>query len=301
MNRFSCDLEMRSSHNINQIEFSGKSSYVLDEEFHMPCPYGNEGTHITIKNHDAGKIKIEVCSENIDDKNKQAEYLKKIATLLSSILGFRERNPHYGTPFITLDLHTFISQKEGPSHGGNLQLSDSFSIESTHHVKFSSYEFSSIQETDLLSHYYNALKAEGEKSKFFHLFLILEILEGCDLYKRTFPDGTLFSENEKTEIRAFAEKFSPHKKSALLGSLSRTEKFRNEKLLSIINAIGVTELNSITGKHLLDQSTIKDITIARNKLFHKSEEFDSNLLYNILFPLTTQIVEIILNNPECIS
>lgn len=277
MNIFNCDLEIRSSHDVNHIEFSGKSSFVLDEEFNIPCPYGNKGTHITVKNQDAGKIKIEVSSENIEDKEKQAEYLKKIAILLSSILGFREKNPYYGTPFITPNLHTFQSRREGPSRGSALQLSDSFSIESTTHVKFSDYDFSSIQETDLLNHYYNGLKAEGEKSKFFHFFLVLEVLEGCDLYKKLFPDGTLFSEEEKVEIRDFARKFSGPKKSSLLSSLSRTEKFRNEKLLSIINALGITELNSVAGTHQVDQSTIKNITDARNKLFHKSAEFDQSL------------------------
>lgn len=116
-----------------------------------------------------------------------------------------------------------------------------------------------------------------------------------------FPDGTLFGEEEKVEIRDFASKFSGPKKSSLLSSLSRTEKFRNEKLLNIINALGITELNSVAGAHQVDQSIIKDITDARNKLFHKSAEFDQSLLYNALFPLATQVVEKILNDPECIS
>lgn len=301
MNIFSCNLEIRSSHDVNHIEFSGKSSFILDEELDLPCPYGRKNTTIKVNNCEDGKVRITVSSEEIDGKKAQGEYLKKIAILFSSILGFREKNPYYGTPFVTLDLHTFHSRREGPSSGSALQISDSLSIESTTRVKFSTFDFSSIQDTDLLNHYYDGLKAEGEKSKFFHLFLILEILESCDLYKRLFPDGTLFSEEEKQEIRGFSSRLSGAKKGALLNCLSRTEKFRNEKLLCLINQVGVTELSSVAGHRKIDQSMIKELTDARNKLFHKSAEFESGLLYNVLFPLVTQVVEKVLKNPECIS
>ncbi|OKQ17086.1 hypothetical protein H058_19255 [Vibrio antiquarius] len=83
--------------------------------------------------------------------------------------------------------------------------------------------------------------------------------------------------------------------------MSRTEKFRNEKLLYLINQLGITDLKSVACEHKIQQSTIKNVTDARNKLFHKSESFDSNLLYNILFPLVTQVVEKVLKNPKCIS
>lgn len=301
MNIFSCNLEIRSSHDVNYIEFSGKSSFILDEEFNFPCPYGNKETKIGINNTDEGIIKITVSSKEIGSKEDQCRYLDKIAILLSSILGFKEKNPYYGTPFITLDLHTFNSKREGSALESTIQISDSFSIESTTHVKFSDYDFTSIQDTELLSHYYNGLKAEGDKSKYFHFFLILEILEGCDLYKRTFPDGTLFSEEEKVGIREFSNNFSGAKKSTLLNCLSRTEKFRNEKLLYLIQQLGITELNSVVGQRQLEQSIIKDITDARNKLFHKSENFEQGLLYYVLFPLVTQVIEHILNNPRCVS
>lgn len=301
MNIFGCNLEIRSSHDVNYIEFSGKSLFVLDEELNISCPYGNKGTTIALKNSDDEKIVLKVSSEEIISKEEQGKYLEKISVLLSSILGFREVSPYYGMPFITLDLHSFYTRREGPASGGGLNITDSLGITSTTHVKFSNYDFSSVKETDLLNHYYNGLKAEGEKSKFFHFFLILEILEGCDLYKKTFPDGTLFSEDEKSEIRKFSTKFSGPQKSSLLNCLSRTEKFRNEKLLLLINQIGITELKSVAGEHKIEQSTIRNVTDARNKLFHKSESFDSNLLYSVLFPLVTLVVEEVLKNPECIS
>ncbi|TNZ68007.1 hypothetical protein CGK41_24390 [Vibrio parahaemolyticus] len=296
MNIFSCNFEIRSSHDVNQIEFSGESSFVLDEKCNLVCPYGNQDTNITVEN----TIKITVSSISIADKEEQGKYLEKIAILLSSILGFKEKNPFYGNPFITLDLHSFHSRVEGTSSGTTLQLRDSLRLKSTSHVKFSDFDFSSIQDTELLSHYYNGLRAESGKSKFFHFFLILEILEGSDLYKRTFPAGTLFDEGQKAKIQELAEKFSGAQKSSLLSCLSRTEKFRNEKLLNIINQLGITEINSVTGQRTLDQSTIKNITDARNKLFHKSESFNDGLLYYTLFPLVTQVVEKVLKDPECI-
>lgn len=300
MNIFGCNFEIRSSHDVNQIEFSGESSFVLDEKFNLVCPYGNQDTNITVENTDENTIKITVSSIPIADKEEQGKYLEKIAILLSSTLGFKERNPFYGTPFITLDLHSFHSRVEGTFSETTLQLSDHLHLKSTSHVKFSDFDFSSVQDTELLNHYYNGLRAESGKSKFFHFFLILEILEGSDLYKKTFPAGTLFDENKKAEIQKFADQFSGAQKSSLLNCLSRTEKFRNEKLLNILNQLGITTVDSVASQSTLDQSTIKNITDARNKLFHKSESFNDDLLYYTLFPLVTQVVKKVLKDPGCI-
>ncbi|WP_337073874.1 hypothetical protein [Aeromonas veronii] len=300
MNIFGCDFEIRSSHDVNQIEFSGESSFVLDEKFNLDCPYGNPDTNITIEKIDTNTSKITVSSIKISDKEKQGKYLEKITILLSSILGFKEKNPFYGTPFITLNLHSFHSRVEGTSSETTLQLSDSLHLKSTANVKFSDFDFSSIQDTELLNHYYNGLRAESGKSKFFHFFLILEILECSDLYKKMFPAGTLFDNNQKAEILKFADKFSGAQKSSLLNCLSRTEKFRNEKLLNILNKIGITTVDGVASQIILDQSTIKNITDARNKLFHKGEVFNENLLYYTLFPLVTQVVKKVLKDPACI-
>ncbi|MGL5472501.1 MAG: hypothetical protein ACRDCT_30695, partial [Shewanella sp.] len=88
--------------------------------------------------------------------------------------------------------------------------------------------------------------------------------------------------------------------SSLLNCLSRTEKFRNEKLLNILNKIGITTVDGVASQIILDQSTIKNITDARNKLFHKGEVFNENLLYYTLFPLVTQVVKKVLKDPACI-
>lgn len=300
MNIFSCDLEIKSSHNVNDIEFSGKSFFVLDKDVCFSCPYGNEETRIEVFSYEDGKIKIRVSSEEIGDKEAQGEYLKKIAILISSLLGFREQNPYYGTPFVTLDLHTFYSRSHGGSSEALVQISDSFSLKSTKAIKFSACDFASIHEIDFLKYYYDGLKAEGEKSKFFHFFLILEMLESCDLYKRLFPQGTLFTKEDNKEIKEFASRFSEAKKSALLHCLSRTEKSRSEKLLCLISQIGIKNLHGALSTQQIDINLISRLIKARNSLFHKSASFESGLLYNILFPLVSKIVERILKDPECI-
>lgn len=104
-----------------------------------------------------------MSSIKISDKEKQGKYLERITILLASILGFKETNPFYGTPFITLDLHSFHSRVEGTSSETILRLSDSLHLKSTSNVKFSDFDFSSIQDTELLNHYYNGLRAESGK------------------------------------------------------------------------------------------------------------------------------------------
>lgn len=120
------------------------------------------------------------------------------------------------------------------------------------------------------------------------------------MYKKTFPAGTLFDESQKAEIQKFSDKFSGAQKSSLLNCLSRTEKFMNEKLLNILNQLGITTVDSVASQSILDQSTIKNIADARNKLFHKGEVFNGNLLHCTLFPLVTQVVKKVLKDPACI-
>ncbi|MEZ8785797.1 hypothetical protein AB6D73_00980 [Vibrio splendidus] len=309
--KFGCELEIRSSHEVNKIEFSGCSSYILDEDVIISCPFGIEKTDIKLnKTNSDGKIKISVESSTICSKEEQAKYLEKIAHLLSSVLGFKEKNAYYGTPFITLKLETFLSTCDKtitcePQGNGEytysdnigVQMSDSLSIESITHVKFSDFDFSQVNDNEFISHYHNGLKAESSKSKFFHLFLVLEILEGCELYSRMFPAGSMFTDIEEEKIRNLANEFSGPKKSLLLSSLNRTAKFRNEKLFDLISELGIYKVSSVAGERDVDYEMIKRITDTRNKLFHKSESFDDGVLYYSLFPLVTQIVELIVKDP----
>ncbi|PLC56214.1 hypothetical protein CIK00_19740 [Photobacterium carnosum] len=112
-----------------------------------------------------------------------------------------------------------------------------------------------------------------------------------------FPAGNMFTDIEEEKIRNLANEFLGPKKSLLLSSLNRTAKFRNEKLFDLIRELGIYKVSSVAGERDVDYAMIKRITDTRNKLFHKSESFEDGVLYYSLFPLVTQIVELILKDP----
>jgi hypothetical protein len=94
---------------------------------------------------------------------------------------------------------------------------------------------------------------------------------------------------------------SNDKKNILLSVLTRTSAFRNNKLYELLHSLGIQELKSMQGSKEVSIDVIKSITKARNKLFHKGNEFPTNILWFALFPLVTKIVEKTITDPLCLE
>ncbi len=147
------------------------------------------------------------------------------------------------------------------------------------------------------------MKSNNIKSKYFNLFLILEYLEYSDRYKQLFSNTPLFNKEEKDRITDLAESFTNEiKKGAIKNILSRTELPRKEKLYSLLNDVGVNNY-SILGTERADllEENIATLITTRNKLFHKGMEFDENIVWNILIPLTRKVVKIVSKNPDILN
>ncbi|ENP8355505.1 hypothetical protein KIP00_22685 [Vibrio sp. B513a] len=245
------------------------------------------------------------------DKETQAQYLQNLASYLSFVVAKNEYNGRHGTPYVYVNYETFSVKSievENYSIKDNsvalhsiLNITDSLSVTAIHSVKFNEENIVNINHNELLSYNYNGLKAESEKSKFFHLFLIVECLEGSARYNQMFPSGTMFSEKDKVAISNLANTFSNDKKNALLSILNRTSGFRNNKLFDFICTLGIEGLTSIQGTAPITIETIKTVTSARNKLFHRGSELPTNTLWFILFPLVTKIVEKTIQDQSCLE
>lgn len=297
-----CDLEIESSHGISEVGFEGGSVFKLVEGIESKrCPLGLPNTELEIIASDEPVFKVKVNSFDLINQESQILYLGKLASYLSFVAAKDEKNGHYGTPYISVKFGTFkTTPVEVRSHEiidneailtSFLRISDSLSIESTRSISFNHASIESIHHNELLDYYYNGLRAESEKSKFFHWFLIVESLEGSARCSEIFPNGTMFSNEEKESIKELAGSFGHDKKNALLSVLTRTSEFRNQKLLQFLAELDIKEISSMQGTHPITIDTIKSITSARNKLFHKGAEFPTNTLWFNLFPIVTQIVE----------
>ena len=169
------------------------------------------------------------------------------------------------------------------------------------HIKIDAKAFIEVFNHEMLDIYRNGLKAESERSKFFHWFLILEYLEGTPLYSQMFPKGSMFSEEEAQKIRDLAGTLSNDKKGIVLSVLSRTFEYRGKKLSDLLVRIGVEKISSMQGDHKISVDTIKEIIGARNKLFHRGTDFPANVLWFKLFPIVSSVIEKLIYEPHCIE
>ena len=131
----------------------------------------------------------------------------------------------------------------------------------------------------LLNEYYSALGTEKNKSKFFHLFSIIEFCEKA--YTEHNGAKDLISDEEFTKIIDAVEEqsnaFVKDKKDRVLGTVKgdlkkMTDINRAKKLRNILNWMGIHSYSQFGVAHIIDESMLKSIIELRNKSFHGTKE-----------------------------
>lgn len=217
-----CEFEFFSSHSINEVGFQGESTYNLVESMSCCCPFGLPNTKIELSCTNNPDFSVKIQSFDLKEQNAQVSYLNHLASYLSFVAAKNELNGYYGTPFIKVKFETFLaktitlenaSQLTNPDFlNSSIEITDSLAIRSTCRVNFNNSNVINIHYNEILDYYYSGLRAENEKSKFFHWFLIVEYLEGSNLYSKLFPSGTMFTEDENNAIKSLASQLSNDKK-----------------------------------------------------------------------------------------
>lgn len=107
----------------------------------------------------------------------------------------------------------------------------------------------------IFDNYYDGIRATHCKSKYFHWFLIIEVIERSKLYQRKFQEK-LF---DADELEAIAKQFENDKtkREAILGLTGRTKKQRAAKLHELLREIGVGSYQFRDEKHELSLETVK--------------------------------------------
>lgn len=107
----------------------------------------------------------------------------------------------------------------------------------------------------IFDNYYDGIRATHCKSKYFHWFLIIEVIKRSKLYKRKFQEK-LF---DADELKAIAKQFENDKtkREAILGLTGRTKKQRAAKLHELLREIGVGSYQFRDEKHELSLETVK--------------------------------------------
>lgn len=141
----------------------------------------------------------------------------------------------------------------------------------------------------LLNEYYSALGTEKIKSKFFHLFSIIEFCEKA--YEDHNGAKRLISDEEYNEIiEAVQERskvFGKDKKDRVLGTVTgdlkkMTDINRAVKLRNILSWMGIHSYSQFGETHVIDESMLNSLIKVRNKSFHgnKEDKKEASKLYN---------------------
>jgi len=295
---FTCPFLIMASHEILTKDFHGKNSVELKLPFELESPLGIEDTTLKISEVNGNEYLFHVTSATLGTEEQQTRFLEQIAAHISLRLGVEEVNPHYGTLFVKPSWHKLESVAEASS--GSM-LSASLSLKSTLTLDISAEKFLPSAHSDLMSFYYDGLRAEHLKSKYFHFFLILEYLESSPKYIAQFNKDKLFNATEAQLIETLANQMENTKKGALLNLLSRTKESRESKLLAMIHNLGITSITVLGQSKDVDLAMIKSITKKRNKLFHSGAAFPAEALWRELFQLATLVVAHISRNPKCLD
>lgn len=237
-------------------------------------------------------VKI-VIPETIDD-HKTELLLFSIANRMSFFMNLSEQavNPHHGTFYVDMDL--FKVKVNDP----NKPQEPSLKMGMKSGVKFnlSSIELEQYNHESLLDLFYEGVRSELPKSKYFHWFLILEHLEKSESYKNQYVStGSLFSEKEKSEIKELAGKMdSDRKKNIILGSLQSkyTNKNREEKMYHFLeNTLCINSIKIGINNECIEMPLVTKIIKVRHSLFHSGKTLDEKILWFKLYPLVVEVLK----------
>ena len=144
---------------------------------------------------------------------------------------------------------------------------------------------------------YTALGTENVRSKYFHLFAIIEYCE--EKYKDKDCSTKLFSLDETEIIHSFfvdTIEDGETKYNRINATIARSTNIgRSAKLLNILNSMNIQEI-ILKGKAMpLDTGVLNKLTDLRGKLFHGNDVDNRELLQpiSILFELAIRILDYI--------
>ncbi len=128
----------------------------------------------------------------------------------------------------------------------------------------------------LINEYYSALGAEKIKSKFFHLFAMIEFCE--EKYKKHNKAERLFSDDYVEKILQVLEGSKEvDTDKDVLGEVKkalsrRTDIGRAQKLLNILNWMGIDKFERFGEEKEIDKKMLDDAIDLRNRSFHGGQE-----------------------------
>ncbi|OZI21305.1 hypothetical protein CAL26_28175 [Bordetella genomosp. 9] len=297
MKEFRFNFSITSSHSAVEPDYSGSDiTEIPSGEFfeHAQC-FGYNVTRASIDTVD-GRYQVCVAMSEEIDIHDAASFVESFASFTTYLLSFNQ-NHLYGSPFIDVAYGEFYRD-----NGDGLR--DHLELRVTRRFEIDRLPLNVPELHELVHFFFLGMQSNNVKAKYFNLFLILEALEASPLGRSMYADGTLFTENDKLLIRDAAYKLGDQRKTAvILRALSQTDDPRHVKLSGILHKLGISQFQCLAGQPAVPvtPSTIKELIQVRNRLFHKGNAIDENLLWGTLIPITRRVVTALLENPSVLT
>lgn len=242
--------------------------------------------------------KFDFCFEvvKVMTREESIDFARKVESYFTLLLARKNVDPQSGFNYAEVDWLNFCTTNSF----NNKVIRTTLLGKMTAQLELNREQWNVTNEYDdvIFSNYYDGLRANSCISKYFHWFLIIEVIEHSNRYKREFTE-LLF---EASELDAIAKQFKSNAKSEAIKSLKgRTKKSRKRKLYEILQTIGVNEYSIYDEKYCLTLETVNKIIEYRNSLFHRGGKFDERFIWYHFFPIVREIVTLLLNNPKLLD
>ena len=279
--------------------------------------YNTESEKSEFSNHPDPYITCEINGMLADDEKYAIQYAEeiteKICRELSLLINRHNVNKHLFHPRIEADwrkanwrnkdyqpfvdaMHKALSEND---ENGNrvihleehMYMTDSMYMISTSTIHSSEVKVRDwiFQKDDkisyLLNEYYSALGSELVKSKFFHLYAIIEFCE------REFEEKNgskkLFDNSQREGIIVYLEgKIGKSGNANIISRISNllstiTDIGRTQKLLNILNFMGIEKYRLHGTEKDIDKAFLDEIITLRNKSFHGNDASNDDNAYRV--------------------
>jgi hypothetical protein len=219
-------------------------------------------------------------------------FLQQFADAWSATLAGGQRDPWYGNLYVDIrwaGVKTFTAQS------GGIGIETSLKMTSIDGVAVAPGPLSDLRWSPLTDVFVEGMKATQPKSKFLFWFVILEELEKREEFLSLFTP--MFSREEKAQLQEVVRSNGAALKrlNGLLNNPATTLEGRAAKLARIVDAVGGSSINGLSGPILVDQARCAALIEQRNKVAHKGSSINKDLLYTVLFPLSHAALSYILD------
>lgn len=219
-------------------------------------------------------------------------FLQQLADAWSATLADGQRDPFYGNLYVDIrwaDVKTLRAQS------GGIEITTLLQITSTEGVAVTPALLSALRWSPLTDVFVEGMKASQPKSKFLFWFVILEELEKREEFRSLFTP--MFSTKEKAQLQEVVRSNNAalQRLNGLLNNPMTTLEGRAAKLARIVDAMGSSTIDALSGPIVVDQDRCVALIDQRNKVAHKGSSINTDLLYNVLFPLSRNALNYILD------